>query len=215
MKYGNRKFFGEIVSLLLAGLFLSLFSCSGKAKPKDYFPLIDGAVYEYNHGLSKRVVSFYGKEGDYALYEVKNYSNDSLYIMKDQYILTRDKVFWYGFQSADFGQVYFEPPIAMVPNLFDKDSMFSSVTKEVRNLTTGQEIYKLKVIYNFKGMEEITVPAGTFTAIHYRYYISYIGKAPELALMDISGDWWFAKDVGVIKQSATESMLELTRYSKP
>ncbi|MCK5077814.1 MAG: hypothetical protein KAR38_15635, partial [Calditrichia bacterium] len=121
----------------------------------------------------------------------------------------------YGFKSADFGKIYFNPPINLIPQISGNDTSFYASVKEIHDSSIDNEIYNLRITYKFMGTENVTVPAGNFDAIHYRYFIRYIGKEPEAALMDISGDWWFARGVGLVKQSASEQMLTLTRYELP
>lgn len=201
---------------LFSFLLLSFFSCTNKhEKTTDYFPLVDGAVYEYNEGLSRREVKLYDKKTKYDLFEIKIFSHDSIYIMKDQFIRSANSVYWYGFKSADFGKIYFEPPINLIPQISGKDTTFSVSTREIHDSNTDNKIYNLRVTYKFMGKEELKVPAGVFNTIHYRYLIRYIGEPPEEALMDFSGDWWFAKDVGLVKQTASEAVLELTGYKIP
>jgi len=204
----------QILITFLGILFMT--SCTPpEEKPVDYFPLVHGAVYEYNDGVSRREVVFYDKKNSYDLFEIKIFSDDSLYIMKDQFIRSANRIYWYGFKSADFGKIYFEPPINLIPQIFDKDTTFSVSVREIHDADTENRIYNLRVSYRFMGKKNITVPAGVFDAIHYRYYIRYIGQPPEEALMDFSGDWWFAKDVGLVKQTSAHTTLELSNYDIP
>jgi hypothetical protein len=200
------------LSFLLLASWILLFSCAKREKPVDYFPLKDGAMYIYNHGQSRRVVEFFRKEKNYDLYKINNFVNDSIFVMVDYFIKTDSIVYWYGFRSLEFGLVYFEPPIPWIPSVQKNDSILSVTTTEIRKVA-GQELrYKLKILYHFLGRETIATPAGEFQCLHYRYSSHYTGDIPETLLMEIGGDWWFAKDVGLVKQTGSETVLELTSY---
>lgn len=74
------------------------------------------------------------------------------------------------------------------------------------------------VTYDFKaiGMEQVTVPAGTFTAIHLTNRITWVNGG--LPPMDI--DYWFAQGVGLVKSGFTMGELstgttDLVSYSIP
>lgn len=211
----RRLFIRGKSAMLFPFLLFSILSCSGPEKPAEYFPLIDGATYVYNHGESRRVVSFYKKENQYDLYKVMNFVNDTAFVMVDYYIQTDSTVFWYGFRSLDYGLVYFNPPVPLIPTLDETDSLLVARSEEIHALNTGERRYKIKLNYHFLGKERVTVPAGTFQCVRFRYSVQYIGDIPEIGfLLGMSGDWWFARGVGLVKQTSEEYTLELTSFEK-
>lgn len=194
-----------VLSLLFSG-------CQKQELPRDYFPLKDGAVYVYNNGVSKRVVEFFKKEKEYNLFKINNFVNDTDFVMVDYFIQTDSTVYWYGFRSLEYGLVYFKPPIQWIPSVSEKDSEMQMTTEEIRKTTHGDVRYKVRLTYYFLGRETITVKAGTFDCIHYRYSAQYVHDIPDVLLMEIGGDWWFAKGIGLVKQESSEMTLELTSY---
>ncbi|GAB4183022.1 MAG: hypothetical protein Kow00108_20000 [Calditrichia bacterium] len=180
----------------------------------DYFPLVDGAVYIYNNGESKRVVEFVRKENDVDLFKINNFQGDTAFVMMDYYLQKNSITYWYGFRSLDYGLVYFNPPIPMVPDVSRKDSVFTLNTKEIRKDGVDEYSYALKITFQYLGDTEITVPAGTFRCMHWRFAVKYTNDIPDISLMDIGGDWYFSRGVGLVLQNSSEFELRLTSFEQ-
>lgn len=78
--------------------------------------------------------------------------------------------------------------------------------------STGSRSYDIAIDFHAVGIESVTVPAGTFNALHIDLTMSWTSQYGEVSV-PISD--WFAAGVGLVKSSAGSSLLELVSYSIP
>lgn len=167
-------------------------------KQHPYYPLKVGSVWSYKvqGGPIQVKVAGTEKAGTQSGYKLETTAAGK--VSATEVVAVTDE----GVQRFMVNQLNAEPPILFLP----KDV---EATKEINvdSKVAGQEIKgKFSV-----GKDKVTVPAGTYDAIHVK------GTEMTIGATKTTVEYWFAKDVGIVKLRFTlgsqDAVLELESYT--
>jgi hypothetical protein len=170
-------------------------------KTKDYYPLKPGTKWFYNvnaDGQNVKVnnqVAKLEKIDGKTLALVETVVNGS--VSMSEHMQSTDK----GVFRHRTNGIELSPPVCILKFPFKKDETWESTTM------VGNESLKIKA--KAIDTEEVTVPAGKYKALK-------VDADMTAAGMQISTTYWFAPDVGVVKQTTNlggkNIILELEKF---
>ncbi len=199
-------------TLILFFSLLLILSCIQKVERpartdfSRYFPLIDGATYQYSGPLGKAVVS--GQIND--LFTFTYFDSAGNITGWNDFLRTDHSVGWKSTVSrgGNLPALFFEPPIPITPwSLTVGDTLLFSAA-EIRSDSLNSHL-RTQAELEIIATEPVTTPAGGFQdCVEIRLSFKSLYSRQEQL---IQGDlyWWYAKDVGLVKYAFPHGAGEL------
>lgn len=189
----------SIFPVLLPILLLSCIQKAERPAKTDfsrYFPLVDGAVYQYSGPLGKAVVSSQIND----LFTFTYFDSAGNITGWNDFIRTDHSVGWKNTVSrgGNLPALFFEPPVPLTPwSLTVGDTLLFSAA-EIRSDSLNSHL-RMQAELEIISTEPVTTPAGAFQdCVEVRLSFKPLYSRQEQM---IQGNlyWWFAKDVGLVK----------------
>ena len=195
---------------LILGLFFT--SCVEKVEHpvrtdfSRYFPLVDGAVYQFSGPLGKAVVSGQINE----LYTFTYFDSIQNITGWNDFIKTDHSVGWKNIVSrgGKIPPLFFEPPLPFTPwSMTVGDTLLFSAA-EIRGDSLNSHL-RIQEELEIISTAPVTTPAGEFyDCIELRMTFKPLYNNNE-PLLRGNYYWWFAKDIGMVKYILPEGAGEL------
>ena len=170
-----------------------------KAKLMDYYPMADGATWEYEMGKSTvttRATEVKEKDGARSVTLVTEHEGNE--VASERVQVTKDGVF-----RTHINESAIDPPIPLLKfDLTDADGWEVKVVVEKA---------KVEGKFTLKGTEKLTVEAGEYEAVR-------VDGASSIAGTETTTKWWIADGVGIVKLEISiggtaSTPLELKKYT--
>lgn len=170
-----------------------------KAKLKDYYPMADGATWEYSMGgtdVTVRVKDVAEKDGARSAKLVTEHGGKA--VASETIRVDKDGVF-----RTHINDTEIKPPVPLLKfGLTDDESW------EVKAAVQSSEV---KGTFTLKGTEKVTVPSGEHDAV------LVVGEC-TIAGTQTGTKWWIADGVGIVKLEysiggTASTPLELKKYT--
>lgn len=170
-----------------------------KAKLKDYYPMTDGATWDYQMGntdVTVRVKDVTEKDGARSAKLVTEHGGKA--VASETIRVDKDGVF-----RTHINDTEIKPPVPLLKfGLTDDESW------EVKAAVQASEV---KGTFTLKGTEKVTVPGGEYEAV------LVVGDC-TIAGTTTGTKWWIADGVGIVKLEysiggTASTPLELKKYT--
>jgi hypothetical protein len=189
-------------------LFVLTLSCTNttqeaaneQEKAPDYFPLKVGTKWNYEAKQAGKTIKL-----ENQIAKLETIDGKSLAVLEksvngtvqgtEHLAATEKGTFRHRVDGTELS-----PPICVLKNTLKKDDTWETVS----TIANEQIKVKAKVL----GAEDVTVPAGKYKA--FRVEVEY-----SIAGMQATVTFWFAPDVGIVKQSmdgSEKNFIELTKF---
>ena len=211
-----------LVQLAMLSLFIAgAANCGSGANqssggaPVEYFPTTIGATWSYavtpasGSGSTEQVENTAGSPSSLS----KTFTENNVSSHTDSFELDSSGIFITG-STYPTGQVTYAPPLLLLPSNTTPGFSTSTTSTEQRSTGTTDTV---TVAGTVDGIETVTVPAGTFSALKVTRLMTRLITTPVGTSQNVK---WYAPGVGCVRTVGTDpqgaaTTWDLTSYNIP